>query len=119
LAAHQHIQCETAHCHLWLSASLSENYLLWQRNLLALERGRGQNHSLCHPKKDGNGLLNIKKGHKSRLAIRFAQLFNSVWQNEFSLTIRFGNSVWQNENEFNLTIRQFGSAIQFGKTNSI
>jgi hypothetical protein len=31
--------------------------------------------------------------------------------------IRFGNSVWQNE--FNLTIRQFGSAIQFGKTNSV
>jgi hypothetical protein len=36
------------------------------------------------------------------LAIRFAWLFNSVWQNEF-----------------NLTIRQFGSAIQIGKTNSI
>jgi hypothetical protein len=41
----------------------------------------------------------------------------AIWfGNSFCTAIRFGNSVWQNE--FDLTIRQFSSAIQFGKTNS-
>jgi hypothetical protein len=45
------------------------------------------------------------------LAIRFG---NSVWQ--FGLAIRF-DSVWQNE--FNLTIRQFSLAKQIRFDNSV
>jgi hypothetical protein len=62
----------------------------------------------------GNSVSAIHFARQFSSAIQFG---NSVWQ--FGLAIRFGKSairfvksIWQNE--FNLTIRQFSSANQFG-----
>jgi hypothetical protein len=56
----------------------------------------------------------IQFGNSFCMAIQFGLAKRIQFDNS---AIRFGNSDWQNE--FNLTIRQFGSAIRFGKTNSI